>query len=158
MYSSHASASSLIAFAATFQRRALKNLELSDGTAYPEGSLLFTPSSAISFDSTIYPDPSTFDGLRFYKLRQQAPKDGKVAAKFKQEFVATSKDFMQFGLGRHSCPGRWFASHLTKLVLVSLLLNYEFGFKEGETKLKTFLFQTTNMPNPKTRILVRKKV
>ena len=136
---------------ATFQRRALKPVTLSDGTILPQNTLVLAAADAISFDPNFYPDPETFDGLRFYKLRQQG------GSKLRHQFVATSKTQVQFGLGRHACPGRWFAGHVMKLVVASVLLNYDFKFRDGEEKLKTFLFQTTNMPHPKTRILVKRK-
>ncbi|KAL4779475.1 cytochrome P450 [Aspergillus varians] len=135
---------------ATFQRRAMKPVKLSDGTDLPAGTLVLAPADAIAFDPEFYPDPKRFDGLRFYKLRQQGPK-------VRHQFVATSKMQVQFGLGRHACPGRWFAGHAIKLIVASVLLGYDFKFKDGEEKPKTFLFQTTNMPHPKTRILIRKK-
>ncbi|KAL2817756.1 cytochrome P450 [Aspergillus cavernicola] len=144
---------------ATFQRRAMKPVKLRDGTVLPPGTLMLAPADAIAFDRTFYPDPETFDGLRFEKLRQQAVETGEVQGKVRHQFVATSKTQVQFGLGRHACPGRWFAGHAIKLVVASVLLNYDFKFRDGEVnKTKTFLFQTTNMPHPKTRILIRKKL
>lgn len=119
---------------------------------------MLTPSDAIAFDPNFYSDPETFDGLRFYKLRQQADENGKGGGiNVRHMFVATSKTAVQWGLGRHACPGRWFASHVIKMVVASFLLHYDLKFRDGEGRLKTFLFQTTNMPDPKTRILVRRK-
>ncbi|RDW89917.1 cytochrome P450 [Aspergillus mulundensis] len=146
---------------ATFQRRAMKPLQLSDGTDIPSGALLLAPADAIAFDPNFYPDPEAFDGLRFYKLRQQANENGsaaKVGSKVRHQFVATSETQVQFGLGRHACPGRWFAGHVIKMVVAAVLLDYDLKFRDGEEKRKTFLFQTTNMPDPKTRILMRRKV
>lgn len=142
---------------ATFQRQVKKPVKLSDGTILPPGTLVFTPSDAIAFDPNFYPDPETFDGLRFYNLRQQVEETGQGGSKVRHQFVATSKTAVQFGLGRHACPGRWFAGHVIKMVVASVLLNYDLKFRDDEEKLNTFLFQTTNMPNPKTRILVRRK-
>lgn len=118
---------------------------------------MLAPAGAIAFDPSFYPDPERFDGLRFYKLRQEAEKDGSVAAKVRHQFVATSKTQVQFGLGRHACPGRWFAGHVIKMVVASVLLDYDLKFRDGEGRPGTFLFQTTNMPHPKTRILVKRK-
>jgi cytochrome P450 len=142
---------------ATFQRRAAKPVKLSDGTYLPKDTLMLAPAGAIAFDPSFYPEPEKFDGLRFYKLRQEAEKDGSVAARVRHQFVATSKTQVQFGLGRHACPGRWFAGHVIKMVVASILLDYDLKFREGEAKPATFLFQTTNMPHPKTRILMKKK-
>lgn len=141
---------------ATFQRQAKKPLKLSDGTVLPPGTLMLAPADAIAFDPDFYPDPECFDGLRFYKLRQEA-EAGSAAAKVRHQFVATSRTQVQFGLGRHACPGRWFAGHVIKVVVASILLSYDLRFRDGEDRPKTFLFQTTNMPHPKTRILVSRK-
>lgn len=142
---------------ATFQRRAAKPVKLSDGTSLPQGTLVLAPAGAIAHDSSFYPDPERFDGLRFYRLRQEAEKEGSVAAKVRHQFVATSKTQVQFGLGRHACPGRWFAGHVIKMAVASVLLDYDLKFRDGEERPGTFLFQTTNMPHPKTRILVKRK-
>jgi cytochrome P450 len=37
-----------------------------------------------------------------------------------------SPDFLNFGMGRPACPGRWFASNLQKLALSHLLMDYDF--------------------------------
>ncbi|KAG8531165.1 uncharacterized protein KY384_004523 [Bacidia gigantensis] len=142
---------------ATFQRRVKKPINLSDGTTLPQNTLVLAPADAIAFDANLYPNPGQFDGLRFYKLRQQADGGGKAADKVRHQFVATNKTQVQFGLGRHACPGRWFAGHVIKMVVASVLLKYDLKFKDGEERPETFLFQTTNMPHPKTRILVRRR-
>ncbi|KAK2048033.1 cytochrome P450 [Colletotrichum somersetense] len=143
---------------ATFQRHVKKPVKLSDGTTLPKETLVFTPSDAVAFDPNFYPDPEKFDGLRFFKLRREAEENGEPAtARVRHQFVATSKTAVQFGLGRHACPGRWFAGHVIKMVVAAVLLRYDLKFRAGEGKRKTFLFQTTNMPDPKTRILIRKK-
>lgn len=109
----------------------------------------------MAFDPDTYVDPEAFDGLRFFKLRQAEGADGPT--RVRQQFVGTDQKQVQFGLGRHACPGRWFAGHVIKLVVASLLLRYDLRFREGEEKPTTFLFQTTNMPRPGTIILARRK-
>ncbi|WYZ44885.1 hypothetical protein EsH8_VIII_000201 [Colletotrichum jinshuiense] len=70
---------------ATFQRQVKKPVKLSDGTILPPGTLVFTPSDAIAFDPNFYPDPETFDGLRFYNLRQQVEETGQGGSKLPQK-------------------------------------------------------------------------
>lgn len=108
---------------------------------------MFSPANAINFDPEIYPDPETFDGLRFYNLRRASPENEN-----KFQLTSISKEQMQFGMGRHSCPGRWIASHQVKLILAVLLDKYEFKLKDGEGRPKTVLFQTNQFPDPSGEI------
>jgi cytochrome P450 len=121
---------------------------LSDGTLLPTGTLTFSPSNAIASDSTIYPNADTFDGLRFYNLREASAEDGN-----KYQLTSISSTQMFFGAGRHACPGRWFASHEIKLVIASLMSRYEFRLKGGEERPKSILFQHGDGPDPKAEIL-----
>ena len=118
----------------------------------PASTYLFSPANAINFDSNIYPDANTFDGLRFYNLRQTSPEDEK-----KYQLTSITKTQMQFGSGRNACPGRWFASHLVKMVLVALLARYELKLKEGEGRPKSIVFQINQFPDTKAEILFKNK-
>ncbi|XP_077659949.1 LOW QUALITY PROTEIN: cytochrome P450 [Aspergillus fumigatus Af293] len=134
---------------ATFQRKAVQRITLSDGTVLQPGTLALAPCNAIAFDPNIYPNPEQFDELRFYKLRHQ--NDSKANNII--YFTAASKTQVQFGGGRHACPGRWFAAHLIKMQ--AILFKYDLKFRTGEERPKTWLFQTINTPDPKGKILVR---
>jgi cytochrome P450 len=136
---------------ASFQRQVIKPITLSDGTLLKPGTMLFTPSQAISWDPTLYENPEEFDGLRYYNLRQRSAADEN-----KHQFVSTSKNEMHFGGGRHACPGRWFASHEIKLILATLLLNYDMKLKEGEGRPKSILFQWQFVPDQTVKILLKK--
>jgi cytochrome P450 len=110
------------------------------------------PTNAINFDADLYPDPETFDGLRFYKLRHSSPENEK-----KFQLTSITKEQMQFGMGRHACPGRWIASHQVKLILIHLLDKYDFKLKNGEGRPKTVLFQTNQFPDPQGEILFKNR-
>ncbi|KAF1974320.1 cytochrome P450 [Bimuria novae-zelandiae CBS 107.79] len=136
----------------TFQRQAKKTITLKDGTQIPEGATVFFPTVAANFDADLYPNPETFDGLRFYKLRHASPENEK-----KFQLTSISAEQMQFGMGRHACPGRAIASHQVKLILAHLLEKYDFRLKDGEGRPKTVLFQTNQFPDPQGEILFRNR-
>ena len=136
----------------TFQRTARKTISLADGTEIPEGSTVFSPANAINFDPVLYPDPETFDGLRFYKLRHASPENEK-----KFQLTSITKEQMQFGMGRHACPGRSIASHQVKLILAHLLDKYDLRLKNGEGRPKTVLFQTNQFPDPQGEMLFKNR-
>ncbi|KAH3510178.1 hypothetical protein KXV55_002981 [Aspergillus fumigatus] len=113
---------------ATFQRKAVQRITLSDGTVLQPGTLALTPSNAIAFDPNIYPNPEQFDGRRFYKLRHQ---NNSKANNIIYQFTAASKTQQ------------------------AILFKYVLKFRAGEERPKTWLFQTINTPDPKGKILVR---
>ncbi|KAF2439158.1 cytochrome P450 [Karstenula rhodostoma CBS 690.94] len=136
----------------TFQREAKTTLTLKDGTQIPAGSTVFFPTVAANFDDSLYPEPDRFEPLRFYNLRHASPDNEK-----KFQLTSITPEQMQFGLGRHACPGRAIASHQVKLILAHLLKTYDFKLKEGEGRPKTVLFQTNQFPNPQGEIMFRRR-
>lgn len=90
---------------AVFHRKTLKPITFSDGTVLPQGVIVQTALSALSKDPSIFNDPETFDYLRFYKQRQAASAKGSEASA-KGQMVGVAVDNLNFGLGRHACPGK----------------------------------------------------
>ncbi|KAI9039231.1 cytochrome P450 [Aspergillus affinis] len=136
---------------ATFQRKTLRPITLSDGTSIAPGTFTLAPANAVNFDDAIYPDANTFNGLRFFNLRQSS-----VDEENKHQLTSITKTQLQFGSGRHACPGRWFASYQIKLVLAKVIDNFELKLKGGQ-RPKGLLFQTNQLPDPKAEILFRAK-
>ncbi|KAG0646226.1 Cytochrome P450 monooxygenase [Hyphodiscus hymeniophilus] len=135
----------------TFQRLALKDINLSDGTHIPANTMIFTPAFAIANDANIYQEPETFDGLRYYNLRKRSPEDEK-----KFQFTTVNKEQMQFGMGRHACSGRWMANYQIKLALAALICKYEFKLKDG-VRPKNTSFMTNLHPDLKAEILFKNR-
>jgi cytochrome P450 len=84
----------------------------SNGLHVPKGSTLAVTLKAIQGDEKHY--PGGFNPRR--ALEDEAhPKSTTIGP-----------NFLNFGLGRPACPGRWFAANLQKLALGHLLMEYDF--------------------------------
>ncbi|KAI0124293.1 cytochrome P450 [Xylariales sp. AK1849] len=136
----------------SFIRKVVKPIDLSDGTHLPSGTDILAPLSGLSQDERYFPDPEVFDGLRFWKLRQQS-----IEAANRWQFTSINDLNMHFGLGKHACPGRYYAANEIKLVLAYLLLNYDIKLKEGETRPEPVMFMMTKTANPKAEIMFKRR-
>lgn len=160
----------------------MKPIDLSDGTHLPSGTSLLTPLAGISLDERYYPDPEVFDGLRFWKLRQQqqsppstrsssptpspstTPSKSATSSqsppqpsKSGHQFTSIGDTNQNFGLGKHACPGRFFAAQEIKLILTHLLLNYEIKLRDGEARPKPVVFMMTKSPSQTAEVLFRRR-
>jgi len=64
---------------------------------------------------------------------------------------------MSFGLGRHACPGRFFAANEIKLIVARILLEFDLKMPEGQDKRYANVSMAGSMgPDPKKEILLRK--
>ncbi|KAI5845535.1 cytochrome P450 [Tricharina praecox] len=136
---------------ATMQRKATKDIELSDGFKIYAGEYIQTSTSVLR-DPRIYSEPGTFDGLRFYKMRQQ------IGQQHAHQFASTSEKFFGFGHGKHACPGRFIAAMEIKITLAHLLMRYDFEFPEGQTERpKNIFFEEAIVPNMDQEVLFRRR-
>jgi len=53
--------------------------------------------------------------------------------------TTTSADFVVFGLGRHACPGRFFAFHELKCTISHLVRNFEISFENSKVTLLSLI-------------------
>jgi cytochrome P450 len=116
----------------------------------PAHTTIGMPAQAINMDPELYPDPETFDGLRFHDLKAAG------ASASKTDYVASNGASLNFGYGRHACPGRWFAANEIKCIMICLLTNYDISFSEGQERPKNLQVETQNLPNPIATVLSRK--
>jgi cytochrome P450 len=141
----------LTAVTVSFNRKTVKDITLSDGTLLPRNTYLVAPALAVSADPSLYPNADSFDGLRFYNLRQQSLRD-----EYKYQFSTIDKHMLHFGAGRHACPGRWFAGAEIKLIMATLILQYDMKLKDG-VRPKSIQFQAQQAPNPMAEVLFKRR-
>ncbi|PNY27401.1 Dihydromonacolin L monooxygenase LovA [Tolypocladium capitatum] len=108
----------------TMRRVTSETFTLSDGTVIPKGHSIAV-SSHNSWDPEIHPQPNEWDGYRFYDMRH-VPERQHLA-----QLVTTSPEHLAWGHGNHACPGRFFAANVVKIILVNVLLKYDFELPEG---------------------------
>ncbi|OCK76822.1 cytochrome P450 [Lepidopterella palustris CBS 459.81] len=133
-----------------FKRAAMEPITLHDGTILPKGTHMVIPVVPIALGS-VSPDPEKFDGFRFYRERQKPGKSNLY------QFAMTDKNTMHFGHGKYSCPGRFFATHTIKILMSYFILNYDMKYPEGEARPKNFCAHEYVFPDPKARILIKKR-
>ena len=137
---------------ATFIRKVLKPITLSNGTHLPAGTKLLAPLAGFSRDPALYPDPTTFDPLRFLRLREQSKSDSN-----RYQFTSLSDGNMNFGAGRHACPGRFFAGNEVKMALGFFLLNYEVALPEGKERPKAMIVVMSRVPDQEAELLFKRR-
>ncbi|KAF3068388.1 Ent-kaurene oxidase [Daldinia childiae] len=141
-----------------FTRYVQKPVTLSDGTHLPAGYLIEAPHALAVMDPELYHNPEEFDAHRFLNLRNGTTEDT-LGYKNKEQyqFVTVTKDFMHFGYGRHSCPGRFFAANEIKLILARILLEYDLKMPEGLTERYANINMGTDvLPDPTKEVLFKR--
>ncbi|KAH8878739.1 cytochrome P450 [Thozetella sp. PMI_491] len=135
----------------SMHRVLLREARLSDGMVLPKGSHISMPVNAIQNDPEVTPNPEKFDGFRYYYLRQG---DGQGHM---HQFSTTQDRILNFGHGSNACPGRFSASLEIKIILVRLLMDYEFKFKHGNVRPPNLRAHEFIFPNPDAEIFIRRR-
>jgi cytochrome P450 len=130
----------------------MKPISLSDGTQLPPGTKVVAPQAGISRDERYFPDPERFDALRFYHMRQESDE-----ASNRWQFTSLNDTNINFGAGKHACPGRFFAGNEIKTIVAHLLINYDIRLKEGQERPKGMSVVMTKAPFPKTELEFRRR-
>ncbi|KAL5358183.1 cytochrome P450 [Aspergillus floccosus] len=105
-------------------RYAEKDIELSDRSLIPKGTYLVLANTRM-WDSEIYQNPEQFDPYRFLRLRQARGSEAYL--------ISPSAEHTGFGIGKHACPGRFFAAREMKIILCHVLMKYDLALV-GDTK------------------------
>jgi len=120
----------------------------STGVHLPYGAtILGVTAAAASRDPEIFENPDEFDGYRFQRLRNSVDRN-------QHAFSGTST--LHWGLGKHTCPGRFFASAEIKLLLAKIVMKYDVRTKDGR-RPDDVCWELANSPDTNAFIEFRKR-
>ncbi|KAL0574356.1 hypothetical protein V5O48_007598 [Marasmius crinis-equi] len=115
-------------------RKTLEDFTFSNGIVIPAGTFMSTAPYASHFDENNYPNAYKFDGFRFSRLRE---KEGEG---HKHQMVVADRSHLNFGIGKHACPGRFFAVNELKALMSHVLLNYDIKLDDDNLSSKGDVF------------------
>ena len=94
--------------------------------------------------------------IKVMKEDTKSREHAKTTLGSKQPSVVTGGDtFLSFGHGKHSCPGRFFASQEMKLMLAHLLQHYDVEYMAERPAQQAIM--ENKLPSNSTNIRVRRK-
>ncbi|KAM7199183.1 cytochrome P450 [Rhypophila sp. PSN 637] len=105
-------------------RYVIEDATLPNGVTIPKGSQCSVITEMMRSEET-YAEAKRWDPYRFYNLRRAGQEQ-------KAQLVSATAEHIAFGLGKHACPGRFFAAHELKIMLAHILLKYDVGFVDGD--------------------------
>lgn len=75
------------------------------------------------------------------------------------QLASVSPEHMGFGLGSHTCPGRFFGASSAKLIMSHILLEYEFKLADDVDKstVEPMRFGFSTLANPRAKVLIRRR-
>ncbi|KAL7955519.1 cytochrome P450 [Trichoderma compactum] len=145
--------------AITCRRKSLVPYTFQDGSSLNEGDWACVPQRAMMQDSTRYRDPHTFDGFRFAldnAQLQQKKQPVNMPDQKESKFTDATLDWPIWGLGNAACPGRFYASLVTKLVLIRILEDWECKILDPEAP-RSLTWRSSIVPRSSTIIMFRKR-
>ncbi|EJD49223.1 cytochrome P450, partial [Auricularia subglabra TFB-10046 SS5] len=132
-------------------RKAMQDYTFSDGTAVRKGETVCVPAHATHLDDAVYPRAATFNGFRFYDAEEHE------GLYLPNRLIATSTEFLAFGMGKHACPGRFWAATEMKAMLAYMLVHYDVKMeRDGVIPAGTYLGGAL-VPDTSARVLFRKR-
>ncbi|PVF91047.1 cytochrome P450 [Serendipita vermifera] len=112
-------------------RVAMQDFSFSNGVRVPKGEMVMAVGNPLHHDPEVYPNPYEF---RPFRSLEQVETEGLPKSSRKYDMATPSAQFMAWGLGKHACPGRFYASMVVKHLLAYILVYYEFKFSDETMK------------------------
>ena len=132
---------------------------LPDGTWVSQGAIVCVSAYSMHRDESIYSDPHQFHHDRFMPPSSSEEKEKDEEEEEKREgrgktAASTEPTYAGWGLGRHTCPGRFFAIDLMKMIFIHLIENYE--IKPISQRPPNIWIAETPIPPPYAKIQIRR--
>ncbi|KAF2482021.1 cytochrome P450 [Neohortaea acidophila] len=126
-----------------------------DGLYLPCGTHVCVVFGPRQLDEGVWERGGKFAPLRFY--REGGDEGGTTEEKedVGKAAVHITEDFMSFGLGRHACPGRFFAVQAMKIILATLITRYE--FQPLEEPMPLLEMGEVSTPSEKATVKMRRR-
>ena len=138
----------------------------------PVGYNVGTSAYSIHHDPDFYNDPHSYDAFRFSRPREEAAaaapaeaEGGKLTAAQRLESAiaadknnslnTTGETFLGWGHGKKACPGRYFATDVMRLMIASIIKDYEIEPLQVRPNNKWVL--DTVMPQSSAKLRVRRR-
>lgn len=121
---------------------------LPNGLVLPRGTHVAVECSMMS-DASNYPDPTTYNGYRFLKLRESGNNSASL--------VSISPQHVAFGIGKSICPGRFMVANEAKVILARVLLDYEIRLAEDSERPRVSCLGFEMLCDSKARVEVRRR-
>lgn len=120
------------------RRKVLQPYTLQDGTSLAKDDIACVPLQPLLRDPEVYTDPLKFNPYRF--VSDEIGGKGRVGLSTSSDFTNSNLNFPIWGLGKHACPGRYYASTLLKLVLAQIIQRYDVKMLESAEQEKRFFY------------------
>ncbi|KAI2466919.1 cytochrome P450 [Annulohypoxylon bovei var. microspora] len=138
------------------RRFATQPFTLSDGTKLNVGDWACTPVRAIMKDAIYYPEPLEFNGFRFASATDIKEVSSEYMFKFVQPSPSKLADvdntWHVWGTGRMSCPGRYYAAAVMKVILGQIIMNYDCELVDTEAS-RWFTWRSSMLPKKHTMVI-----
>ncbi|EIW74949.1 cytochrome P450, partial [Coniophora puteana RWD-64-598 SS2] len=155
-------------FLLSMQRKAMRDVTLSDGTFIPKGAYPAVATHVRHVNTAIYgEDAETFNPWRFLttkdgvidSLGDNEDEDTEDQRTVRNKAVTPSEDWLVFGYGRHACPGRFFVVNELKAMLAHVLLSYDIKLTDDAqgNRPANLEFGHNRVANQRAKVMIRRR-
>ncbi|KAI9659180.1 MAG: hypothetical protein M1831_003762 [Alyxoria varia] len=134
------------------RRKVMRPFHFSDGSVVPAGNILCVPHRELMLEAANYSDPAKFNGSRFVRDPGGSSNDPLSASRFSHP----SPTFPFWGAVNHTCPGRFYATMVSKMVIAHLITNYDIKLQD-ESREPYLAWGSNMIPHPKLSLLLRER-